>query len=854
MDNGGSLVVIKASAGSGKTFALAADYCSAVVADPTAYRRILAVTFTNKATAEMKRRILGELHALSAQKIDTPFGREIRRQTNLPDSVVAARAREALHLILTDYGAFAVTTIDAFFQRIVRSFFRELGLDFSYAVELDSRGALSLAVDLLIEASAADPLLGQLIERVVGEQLDRGRRWNAAEALETLGGELLKEAYQAPDPTPEELIARYRELKQSYDAQNGALRAECAAAVELIRSAGLTANDFKYGKGSFVPYLMRTAQGRGEIEAYGARLAAAAEDPEAMVPKERDAVRAILSPLAAHLARFVALYDQTQTERRTFEALSERFSRYVLLERLKEQFDGVMAAEGRLAISRTTGFVDRIAREASVPFVFEKLGTRFERIFIDEFQDTSVGQWRGFRPLVDEVLATGGRVVLIGDVKQAIYRWRGGDWTILGGGLEREFDQIDDSKTLDTSYRSCRTVVEFNNALWERLVHAAQGTAAELLEGERGALYDRLISAAPSAYRGAAQQVVKEGGAVETWRYETDDESIEQTILRIEDAASRGTALGDVAVLVRTHAEGVRLADRLADRGIAVVSDELLLVARSAAVRFVVEVWKWAAYGDPVSLVAANRYLGRELTAAPSDDERAWLDALAFLPSVEALEATVERYKLQEQDPAYLQAFYEEVYAFSAEESTDVGDFLAHWTERSARLSLPSLSARRDAVQLLTIHKAKGLEFDVVCVPWASWTVRPKPGSTYWVSTSAEPYDAFNPVPVSYNDALKESVYRPDYLEEGVSTAVDNLNLVYVALTRAAHELYVGLPAKPKKGTVGAWIDEALHAMEWGGSAGKKERAEQTNAPQAPLLRSTPSYPSSAALAAPDEE
>lgn len=849
------LAVVRASAGSGKTFALAADYCATVVADPSAYRRILAVTFTNKATAEMKRRILGELHGLASDRIDTPFGHEIRRQTRLSDPAIASGARAALHAILTDYGAFSVTTIDAFFQRIVRSFFRELGLDFSYAVEVDSRGALALAIDLLIESSTEDPLVAQLIERVVGERLDAGKKWNVDQALNELGGELLKEAYRAPEYSPQELIERYRTLKQEYDQTNAALRTECVAVVDIVRGAGLSSIDFKYGKTGFMPYVFRTASGRGAVDDYGKRLFAAVEEPETILPKgeAEPVVRSILPQLTAALARFVTLSDQTQTERRTFEVIAERFTRYVLLERLKEQFDGVMAASGKLAISRTTGFIDRIASETSVPFVFEKLGSRYDKIFIDEFQDTSEGQWRGFRPLVDEVIGSGGKVMLIGDVKQAIYRWRGGDWTILGGGINEQFDSVDNSRQLTTSYRSDRAVVEFNNALWEGLLPVVQGEVYDLLDGERGALFDRLLTAAPASYHRAAQEVAPtkgEGGYVETWHYEAPDDSIDPMIERIDGALKRGYAPGDVAVLVRTHAEGVRVADRLTERGIAVVSDELLLVARSSAVRLVIAVWQLALTRDPVALVAVNRALGRGLLDPTGEAERAWLDTLTTTPPVEALEATIQRYGLQDRDPAYMQALYEELYRFSTEESADLGAFVAHWTASAAeRLSLPSLTARRDAVQLLTIHKAKGLEFDVVCVPWADWSVRPKSGSTQWVSTPVPPYDELNPFPVSYNDALGASVYRHNYLEQGVYTAIDNLNLLYVALTRAAKELYIGLPEKPQKGKIGFWLTQTLTALQWAGSVGACQKVERNTDQAMPsLLRSTPSFPSPVGL------
>ncbi|MEG2728455.1 MAG: UvrD-helicase domain-containing protein [Mucinivorans sp.] len=840
------LAIVRASAGSGKTFTLALEYCRAVVERPQAYREILAVTFTNKATAEMKRRIVEELAALAEGK-KSAFASRIVQQTALAPSVVAVRAREALRLILTDFSAFSVMTIDKFFQKIVRSFFRELGLDFTYKVEIQSNQSILTAIDRLIEHSGEDHLLGQLLERLIGERLDRGVRWNVEDELYKISPEIFNSDFSPSPYSAEELIAAFSNLKKEYDRSGDLLRQACAATCQLIENVGLDPSDFKYGSTSFAHYLFRIARGE-DIVSYGKRFAALPDNPESAYNEKSNnvaAIKSILPDIVRSVASIITFYDQNACARSTFEALEGNFSRYLLLSRLKKSFDEVLAQQGKMAISSSTDFIDQIAQQASVPFIFEKLGSRYSTIFIDEFQDTSSAQWRGFLPLLHEIVATeidARRVMLIGDVKQAIYRWRGGDWDILGYKAADEFQgMIEALEPLNTSYRSEAEIVDFNNSLISSVLRVAQNNVAEFLSsGERGELYDTLITALPRSYSDSVQNIAPtkatpRRGYVSLDRYESTDQALEQMIATIDDALARGYKMQDIAILVRRRDEGKQVAKALIDRSLPIVSDEVLTISASSVVAFVVNVFRYATSGDKITLGAINHYLGRDFTNVPTGEDEQFFMLLTHRSPIEALEATIAYFSLQALEPAYLQTLYEQIYKFTLEASADISAFLLYWDEHHREVTLP-LSGAQSAITVLTIHKAKGLEFPIVIIPFASWSVTPSSKTRLWVSSDIEPYSTFNPFPVNYKKELNDSVFRSDYLREGVYSMVDNLNMLYVALTRAKVELYVFLPTNPTKNSIGRLIDTAIGLMDFEGSVGVKEQAAESRELQQTLF------------------
>lgn len=795
----GSLSIVRASAGSGKTYLLSVEYIAAAMRYPTAFRSILAVTFTNKATAEMKRRILTELSAL-AKGEQGGFFRSIAKRTGYPPNQIQKRASSTLSAILRDYSSFSVLTIDKFFQRIVRSFFRELGLDLHYQIEIDSNATLAEAIERLIERSHTDESLARKINRIVSEELDAGHRVDPHKALNEIAKSILTEDYSVSTADDDVLDKTFDTIKEQYTTACDSLRSCAVDACKLIEGAGLSVDDFKSTNRGFAAYFYKVAASRGVIPAYGANFRKAAEshNQEGYVTKAKiNQVRPILPQLMAATEEVMQQYDRSLALRSTYSSIAASYSRYTLLRHLSAEFSELLASRGQLALSSTTELISSIVDGADVPFIFERLGNRYTTIFIDEFQDTSLGQWEGFLPLLHEAISKCDErcVMLIGDIKQAIYRFRGGDWRLLGGAADAEFEGfIEQSDSLTTSWRSERQIVEFNNAIMQHVVDSAEGKINDFLDGSP-AQSDHLRSILPNAYADMKQSLPEgkgDGGYVETYRGDKE-ETLDWVVETVRKIATR-QPLSRAAILVRLKSEGNRVASALIKAGVKIISDELLTVGSSASASFAVDVMKYSANPDPITLAAINHYLGQPFVAPLTAEHSSAIESLREMSSLEAFETIVRQFALQQSDPFYLQALYNLIYNYSKDHSTDIVEFISEW-DKSLKYNKIALPEIEDAIRIITIHKAKGLEFDSVIIPFFSWDLFPaaRPATTIWCRTQIEPYDQFNPIPLTYGRELGESVYADQYIEQGVSSVVDNVNLIYVAITRAKSELYLGL-------------------------------------------------------------
>lgn len=808
----GSISIVRASAGSGKTYLLAVEYIAAAMRHPAAYRSILAVTFTNKATAEMKRRILWELSKL-AQGDRGGFFDSIAERTGYCATEIQARAATTLSAIVRDYSSFSVSTIDKFFQRIVRSFFRELGLDLHYKIEINNNETLAEAVDSIIEKSHFDEQLSRKINRIVVEELDAGHRVDPHGAIEKLSRSILNEQYSVTTTADELIEQTFDELKDQYQTATTLLRQKADEACRLIDNAGLSVEDFKSKSSGFAAYFYKVSRSRGgEIPQYGANFekAATSQDPEQLATKATlDRVRPILTELMDLTAEVMQIYDGTLKLRRTFETIAKSYSRYMVLRHLREEFSSILAARGQLSLSDTSSLIASIIDGADVPFIFERLGSRYSTIFIDEFQDTSLGQWEGFLPLLHEAIAKCDHrcVMLIGDIKQAIYRFRGGDWRLLGGVADSEFEGfIDESRSLTTSWRSERQIVEFNNAVMRQVVDQADAVVDKFLGDQPTDLRDIL----KSAYADMEQSIPQgksDGGYVEVFRGDNEP-TLQWMVDRVHDIATRHS-LCQTAILVRKASEGEMVASALIQAGINIISDEVLTIGSSPTARFIVDLMRYASDAQPLTLASINRYLKRGFTQELTEQEREFILSLRSITSIEAFENIIRYFDLHEREPFYLQSIYNTLYTYCKEESTDINSFVEAWDKSLSanKVALPQID---NAVRILTIHKAKGLEFDAVIVPFFSWGLFPYPSTTIWANSQIDPYDRFNPLPINYSSSLSDTIFSDHYYEQGISSVVDNINLIYVALTRAKSEMYLGLSETPSARTTGALLGNAV--------------------------------------------
>lgn len=823
----GGVKILKASAGSGKTYRLAYEYIKGVVLAPHLYRATLAVTFTNKATEQMKRRIIEGLDELA--RGNSPYMAELESDTGLQPAIIAANAATARTLILHDYSRFAVSTIDKFFQRVARAFFKELGLDFDYSVEIDNTHLLAEAVDRLLRRTADDAALREAVERVVNQQSERGRSWDIRPQLMSIGGELFKESYRPNPNDPSALSLCYDHATRELATRCEALKQTAREALELVDGAGLELTDFKGGSRSFALYFNKL-WGAETPARYTETFRKAATDPEGWyTPKSasRDRIVAVLPRLLPLAQRVVDQVDALIVDLNTHSLVGDNFARSLLLSYMDTILKATAAERSVVMIHQTPALVEKLVCGNDAGFIYEKVGNAYDRYMIDEFQDTSAQQWNNFIPLLDDSLARteAESVMLIGDVKQSIYRWRGGNWRILGSQAEAHFaGSLAPTVAMDTNWRSDRNIVDFNNRLIRSVVDLDTANLAEMLalQPELLPLAGMLAQSYESFEQKASprKMAAPAEGFVSVTPVEAD-ETLLRMVATVDDLLSRGYSQRDIVVLVRTARQGSQVADALLSAGRAIVSQEALLLGSSRVVEFVMATFMQAQYPeDPISRALWNNFrgyrYGREIDAA----ERQFLDSLLRLTPCEGFERIVQHYDLGRTpgDVSFLQAIYQAILSHAKNGVFDIPLMLEWWDESGRRKPI-YLPSEQDAINIQTIHKAKGLEFKCVIIPYCDWKLLPASSAvrptTLWAEASGGAFADMGALPINYRKEMGESHFADLYFAEGVYSHVDNINLLYVALTRAERELHILYDAKPFKtiSRVSHLIDSVLPDM-----------------------------------------
>ncbi len=870
----GSVRLLKASAGSGKTYQLAYRYVKAVVENPAQYRHILAVTFTNKATEEMKRRILAELDTLARlNKADVKshyennskssgYLSQLREKLGLDTKTIVERAILARTRILHDYSHFAVLTIDKFFQRIIRSFVRELGMDLNFEIELRTENLLSRAADAVIDDITLNDALRRWFVAFIDEKMGESRNWDVKTGLVRLGGELMREGVRdsmqhstSGDKPHENQIDTREQLEKivrSASAEATKIKAKMSAlaseALELMKKHGLQPSDFSGGARSFANYFVKTAA--GEIDQPGASVRAAVDNSEKWYAKtspSKSAIMALHPRLQPLLEQICMLYDTNIKFLNSSDIIRSNYRNFALLSDLSDKMAEICREEGILPIAETNNILHRLISGNDTPFIFEKVGNHYLRFMIDEFQDTSARQWENFVPLLHNALAQAADdpVLLVGDVKQSIYRWRGGDWRILASDIERRFGHIE-SVDLTTNYRSLPGIVQFNNNLIEACVEADnaalnarldQALASGAIDAPRREALGNILSMAYTAHTQQTPDNGKIGGYTSITTYGKDAQGIytPPVISMVEELQRRGYAPGDIAILVRVNNQGAAIADMLLDHkrrnpdnGFCydVVTQEALLINSSAAVGFVLACFRLAeSPNDNIALAVYNHWLEQEADTPLKDSD--FFRTLRLTTPSEAFEMVYAHYHLasREQETAYLQAFHEQILKFT---SSTVGDLplLLKWWEENGRDKSVYVPQGRTAINITSIHKSKGLQYKAVIIPYCDWNLGPKANSTLWAraerseaKTDAEvggdevggdtesgavhTKSSFElpeyAMPVGISEKLANSCYAGDYFTEFVFSHVDNINLFYVAVTRAMEELHIMMSERSAK-------------------------------------------------------
>ena len=857
-------VIVPASAGSGKTYRIAHEYIYDVLRnrrneqgevyfDRSFYKRILAVTFTNKATEEMKSRILKEIHLLASGQ-ESDHLAELMKETSLDETTLRKRAQIVRSLILHDYSHFTVLTNDTFFQRILRAFVRELDIDLNFSTELDTAPILAKSVDELIKNITSNKELRSWLEELTEERISDGERWDIRSAITALNGELFKESTKdiiKNSKDKESLKKAIYKFSAVVVDRRKAFMARGVQALQAILSRGYSHEDFKL---KFTKIFEKVADGTLD-KITDATLRHLDDSPEEWFNKGKATpdLIALATELQTMFAEIYKEFIELKTLENTHRILSRNFRGFALLHDLQEKVEEICKEENSMLLAETKHAIAGFISESDAPFIYEKVGNYFDKFMIDEFQDTSVKEWNNFLPLLRNAMAqsTDTSVLIVGDVKQSIYRWRGGDWRILGGEIEQNL--ADSNRIpLKNNWRSLPNIVEFNNALFSSIIERENdklnarlneaGRAHRISAECKTELYDTLRRAYADHEQTPRRKHNSNGYISITAPAEGEKELVGESgmplyIERIREVLERGFLPRDITILVRKNSEGMDIAEELLyyrdllpkELWFEITTEEALSLATSPAVKLIIAIMRLAINrNDTTSLVQYNHLHNGDLFGTQLDEEEnAFLDSIRTMSPEEAFNHITIRYAEDlEGQAAYILALHEHISRFSAGKVADIALFDKWWQEKGDGLSVRVERSDR-AIEILTIHKAKGLENKVVIMPRCSWSLEPLDSSGYvsniiWSkAASNEHLDDVGVFPISFNRSVGESLFADGYFREVVYTCVDALNMLYVATTRAKEQLHLFLPNRKR----GESIDSLLLDI-FGGKMQQNEGAK----------------------------
>lgn len=831
MTNSYALTIYKASAGSGKTFTLSVEYIKLLIKDPQSYRSTLAVTFTNKATEEMKLRILSQLYGIWKLLPDSKsYIDKIKEDLDVTEEYMSERAGIALHNIVHNYSYFRIETIDSFFQSVLRNLARELDLTANLRIELNDYQIERNAVDELINSLDENSELLTWIMEYIRENMDDDKDWNVIGNIKRFGENIFREYYKTNSKKLNERLLEEgffkqytSKLRQMRNEAEVEMQNEAAQFFDALNHNGIEINDLNNGKNGPAGYFIKIKKGIYNNTIVTKRLQKVLDDgSESSWVKQkssketqgivRELANSTLTPLVHHAEdvrqKNWYIYGSAVLTLRHLNQLR-------LLNSIENKVRMMNVEQNRFLLSDTHTLLHSLIRDTDSPFIFEKIGNYLENIMIDEFQDTSTVQWQNFKVLLEECMSHGEQQgnLIVGDVKQSIYRWRSGDWRMLNN-IEREFPYLNSMLnvcSLDTNYRSSRRVITFNNAFFKRaseLEYAAQKSSTPDTSSP-----EQL----KKAYSDVAQKVpsFRDNHGYVSINLLPNEDYRQQALQKTAEAVSllldSGANYSDIAILVRSNDIIQLIAEFFANElpDVKIVSDEAFRLDSSVSVNIIVNAMLWLTHPDNILAKAyiAKAYQTYVLKKSEQETNKLLATAegidsalpcalidkrndLLTMPIFELAEQIYTLFNIGniKGEDAYLYAFYDALTDFIANNTADIDSFVEEWNDSIAEKTIQASAI--DGIRIITIHQSKGLEFEHVVIPFCDWTL--EKGNTIWCTPQVEPYNELPLIPVDFSASqMKGTIYEFDYNEEHLQNCVDNLNLLYVAFTRAASSLFV---------------------------------------------------------------
>ncbi len=827
-----SLTVYKASAGSGKTFTLAVQYIKLLITStPQEYRHTLAVTFTNKATAEMKERILEQLYGISeGLKSSEGYVEALKKDLHeegieMKVEDIRNKCRWALHEILHDYSRFRVETIDSFFQSVLRNLAHELNLSAKMQVDLNDKEILGQAVDNMIDdLGRKDGDVLPWIDAYIKERIESGDKWDVRDEIKKFAQCILSENFMRRDESIRQKLTSGENLK-AFRSEMHKMEKQIEEAVEekvaelkrVMHDSGLDFAGEVNNSSTVLGFVKKVENFRDTLKAsptgddyfWGKTLETNTGDPEKFINaknRKNSAKVASAIPVIAKIRETNDFVHQYIKPYLTIRLSLKHLNPLRLLNHIDNEVTEITSEANRFILAKTPILLSRLIEGSDAPFVFEKMGTLFHNVMIDEFQDTSRLQWENFKVLMLENQAQGGRDLLVGDIKQSIYRWRNGDWRILAN-IEQEMSKHKPTvRNLDHNFRSERNIIEFNNLFFP--------LASQLINGK-----SKEIDIEKDIYGDVKQKCNKKEtrGWVRTAVFDSQNKAWEEQMLndlceQVEDLHRGGVPYDEMCILQRDRNKVDNLIAYFKEHlpHVNLVSDEAFKLESSKTLNIIVHALKYLYDGenDPVSLhILMQRYLVDIKHATPQTTDytlvkpesilprEAFLDRkdeLVTYPISELCEEIYSVLDLKEikGEDSYLLCFYDELSAYLQNAPGDIASFLEYWDSDLKVKAIPACKV--NGISIITIHKSKGLQYHTVLMPYCNFNFENfKADDLLWCEPSTSPFSQMKVLPIQPGKQMQNSLYAPEMEAEALQKNIEELNALYVAFTRAEKNLLV---------------------------------------------------------------
>ena len=816
-----SFSIYDASAGSGKTYALVKEYLKIIlVANKNdAYRNILAITFTNKAVHEMKSRIVGNLSEFAkdepSQKAQDLM-QDLAKDTELSIFQIKTKSQQIIKHIIHNYAAFDISTIDKFTHKVIRAFAHDLGLPMTFEVTLDTENLLIEAVDAIIAQAGEDETLTKLLIDFTMEKTDDDKSWDISrEILET--GRLVLNENNRNEIThfQEKTIAEFVEIKDKLAETCSVLEKEntefAESALQLIEKNGI---DLKSFSGSYFPkHLQSIVDGK-----FNPKNKTYHESEDIKINKTaKDG--ALIENIVPELLQILDTVYKNFEKRDFYKAFLKNITPLSLLNTVSNELAKIQEEQNVLSISEFNAIIHREIQNQPAPFIYERLGERYRHFFIDEFQDTSEMQWQNLIPLIDnatssEIDGEKGTLMIVGDPKQSIYRWRGGKAEQFIE-LSKDHNPFNNPEKvlehLDKNYRSYSQIIEFNNDFFQLLSNEFEHEDYKDL------------------YQNHSHQKInsKTGGYVNISfipkiEESEDDEALDKTGLyllatlnTIQKVQKQGFELKDIVILTRKRSHGIEVANYLTEQGVPLLSSETLMIQNATEVRFIIHLLKYLKNSSDLEAKAhflhyvadniqdqfpVHDFIAQGMDKKQEVEFEKWLTnfdiSLSFQDIrkkslYESVETIISKFLRSQNGNAYIQYFLDIVLERDIRNQAGISDFLNFWDKNAEKFSIPSPEGK-NAVRIMTIHKSKGLEFPVVIMPFADEDYSRSPKNKLWIDTEVDDF-GLPKVLVDNSKAVEGFgvAAKTVYVQKSQEELLDNVNVLYVALTRAEEQLYV---------------------------------------------------------------